>query len=99
MSTKELSAIGYDNKTPKFNGSNYAWWKNRIKNVNMGIDYECWLVVKNGPNTIVKTDAEGNKILKKDSELVTADYKLLEKNAKAMSILQQAIGETEYNRI
>uniref|UniRef100_A0A803LKY7 Uncharacterized protein n=1 Tax=Chenopodium quinoa TaxID=63459 RepID=A0A803LKY7_CHEQI len=91
MSTQELSAIGYDNKTPKFNGNNYAWWKNRIQNVIMGIDYECWLVVKNGPNIITKTDDKGNKVLKKDSELDTADYKLLEKNAKAMSILQQAI--------
>uniref|UniRef100_A0A803L0P8 Uncharacterized protein n=1 Tax=Chenopodium quinoa TaxID=63459 RepID=A0A803L0P8_CHEQI len=91
MSTQELSAIGYDNKSPKFNGNNYAWWKNRIQNVIMGIDYECWLVVKNGPNIILKTDVEGNQVPKKDSELVTADYKLLEKNAKAMSILQQAI--------
>uniref|UniRef100_A0A803M764 Gag-pol polyprotein n=1 Tax=Chenopodium quinoa TaxID=63459 RepID=A0A803M764_CHEQI len=99
MSTQELSAIGYDNKSPKFNGNNYAWWKNRIQNVIMGIDYECWLVVKNGPNIILKTDVEGNQVPKKDSELVTADYKLLEKNAKAMSILQQAIGETETNRI
>uniref|UniRef100_A0A803MU64 UBN2 domain-containing protein n=1 Tax=Chenopodium quinoa TaxID=63459 RepID=A0A803MU64_CHEQI len=65
----------------------------------MGIDYECWLVVKNGPNIITKTDDKGNKVLKKDSELDTADYKLLEKNAKAMSISQQAIGETETNRI
>jgi len=99
MSTQEHSAIGYDNKTPKFNGNNYAWWKNRIRNVIMGIDYECWLVVKNGPNVILKKDAEGNQVPKKDSELDTADYKLLEKNAKAMSILQQAIGETETNRI
>uniref|UniRef100_A0A803KMT5 Uncharacterized protein n=1 Tax=Chenopodium quinoa TaxID=63459 RepID=A0A803KMT5_CHEQI len=91
MSTQELSAIGYDNKSPKFNGNNYAWWKNRIQNVIMGIDYECWLVVKNGPNIILKTDVEGNQVPKKDSELVTADHKLLEKNAKAMSILQQAI--------
>uniref|UniRef100_A0A803MHV9 Uncharacterized protein n=1 Tax=Chenopodium quinoa TaxID=63459 RepID=A0A803MHV9_CHEQI len=91
MSTQELSAIGYDNKSPKFNGNNYAWWKNRIQNVIMGIDYECWLVVKNGPNIILKTDVEGNQVPKKDSELVIADYKLLEKNAKAMSILQQAI--------
>ena len=47
----------------------------------------------------MKTDSEGNMTPKKDSELVTADYKLLEKNAKTMSILQQAIGEAEYNRI
>uniref|UniRef100_A0A803MHS3 Peroxidase n=1 Tax=Chenopodium quinoa TaxID=63459 RepID=A0A803MHS3_CHEQI len=95
MSTQELSAIGYDNKSPKFNGNNYAWWKNRIQNVIMGIDYECWLVVKNGPNIILKTDVEGNQVPKKDSELVTADYKLLEKNAKAMSILQQAIARAQ----
>uniref|UniRef100_A0A803L3I7 Uncharacterized protein n=1 Tax=Chenopodium quinoa TaxID=63459 RepID=A0A803L3I7_CHEQI len=68
---------------------------NRIQNVIMGIDYECWLVVKNGPNIILKTDVEGNQVPKKDSELVTADYKLLEKNAKAMSILQQAIGQAD----
>ena len=67
MSTQKLGAIGYDSKTPKFNGSNYAWWKNRIKNVIIGIDYECWLVVKNGPNAIMKTDSDGNKTPKKDS--------------------------------
>lgn len=49
MSTKEMNVIGYENKAPKFNGKNYVWWKNRLKNIIVGIGYECWLVVKNGP--------------------------------------------------
>lgn len=92
MNNQELNAMGYDNKTPKFNGKNYAWWKNRMKNIIIGIDYECWMVVKNGPLAIVKTDSKRNQIPKKESEFVATNYKNLEKNAKAMSILHQAIG-------
>lgn len=99
MSTQEMNAMGYDNKTPKFNGKNYAWWKNRIKNIIIGIDYECWLVVKNGPLTIEKSDPEGKLVPKTEDEYISTDYKKLEKNAKAMSILQQAIAENETNRI
>ena len=99
MSTQEMNAMGFDNKTPKFNGKNYAWWKNRIKNIIIGIDYECWLVVKNGPLTIEKNDSEGKLVPKTEEEYISTDYKRLEKNAKAMSILQQAIAENETNRI
>ena len=99
MSTQEMNAMGFDNMTPKFNGKNYAWWKNRIKNIIIGIDYECWLVVKNGPLTIEKTDSEGKLVPKTEEEYISTDYKRLEKNAKAMSILQQAIAENETNRI
>ena len=99
MSTHEMQAIGYDNKSPKFNGKNYAWWKNRMQNIIMGIDYECWMIVKNGPAVVKQIDASGVVHIKKKSDYTSTNFKTLEKNAKAMSILQQAIGENETNRI
>ena len=50
------------------------------------------MVVKNRSLAIVKTDSKRNHIPKKESEFVATNYKKLEKNAKAMSILHQAIG-------
>lgn len=99
MSTQEMQSIGYDSKTPKFNGKNYAWWKNRMQNIIKGIDYECWIIVKNGLAVVKQIDSSVVVHVKKESEYTSTDYKTLEKNAKAMSILQQAIAKNETNRI
>lgn len=99
MSTQEMNDVGYDNKTPKFTRKNYISWKNMLrKNLMIGIDYEKWLVVKNKPIEIIK-DIDGTPFAKKESEYTSTDYKKLEKNAKTMSILQQAIRENETNKI
>lgn len=31
MNNQEMNAMRFDNKTPKFNEKNYAWWKNILK--------------------------------------------------------------------
>ncbi len=68
MSTHEMQAIGYDNKSPKFNGKNYAWWKNRMQNIIMGIDYKCWMIVKNGLAVVKQLDDLGVVHIKKESD-------------------------------
>lgn len=56
--------------------------------------YECWLVIKNGLIEIAK-EVDGSSITNKENEYTSTDYKKLEKNSKATSILQHAIGENE----
>ena len=69
------------------------------QNIIMDIDYECWMIVKNGPVMVKQINSSGVVHVKKESKYINTVYKALEKNAKAMSILQQAIAENETNRI
>ncbi|XP_074283209.1 uncharacterized protein LOC141607759 [Silene latifolia] len=62
-------------------------------------DYECWVIIQKGPLAITVTDSDGNSAVKSEESYVEADYRKVEKNSKAMSILQYGIGEQDINRI
>ncbi|XP_057248194.1 uncharacterized protein LOC130590182 [Beta vulgaris subsp. vulgaris] len=63
-----------------------------MKNLIIGTDYECWMIIKDGPRKVADK-ADGTE--KKESEYTSVDLKTLEKNAKAMSLLQQGIADNE----
>ena len=96
MNTQDLNNGTNGSRLPKFNGTNYPWWKNCMKNLIIETDYECWMIIKNGP---VEIEATADGTPKKESEYTSLDYKKLEKNAKAMSLVQQGIAENELNHI
>ncbi|XP_074311771.1 uncharacterized protein LOC141647472 [Silene latifolia] len=86
-------------KHPIFIGDNYSWWKNRMEHYVKSTDYECWLIIQKGPLAITVTSANGTSAPKSEDKYVEADYRKVEKNSKAMSILQYGIGEQEVNWI
>ncbi|XP_074277013.1 uncharacterized protein LOC141600670 [Silene latifolia] len=86
-------------KFPMFKGENYVWRKHRMEHYVKVADYECWLIIQKGPLKIEVTNDDGTKSLKSEDKYVEADYRNVEKNSKAMSILQYGIGEQEINRI
>ncbi|XP_074306142.1 uncharacterized protein LOC141641376 [Silene latifolia] len=90
---------GKHTKHPIFIGDNYSWWKNRMEHYVKSTDYECWLIIQKGPLAITVTSANGTSAPKSEDKYVEADYRKVEKNSKAMSILQYGIGEQEVNRI
>ena len=71
-----------------------------MSNYIKGEDYECWIIIKNGPLAITKKkEGTTNELeVKPESEYGEADYKKAEKNAKAMSLLQRGISPNEYSR-
>ncbi|XP_074300745.1 uncharacterized protein LOC141632058 [Silene latifolia] len=80
-------------------GDNYSWWKHRMEHYVKSTDYECWVIIQKGPLTITVTDSDRNNAVKSEESYVEADYRKVEKNSKAMSILQYGIGEKDINRI
>ncbi|XP_070031818.1 uncharacterized protein [Nicotiana tomentosiformis] len=86
-------------RPPLFNEKYYNWWKARIKDFLTAEDYELWTIVNQSPLIPTKQNAQ-NKIVPKDpSEFVVADFRIMEKNAKAKKILISRLGPDEYNRI
>jgi hypothetical protein len=63
-----------------------------------GNDWECWLIIKNGPNKILLVTTNGATVEKKEEDYIEADYKKAEKNSKAISLLQNGMVATEFDR-
>lgn len=70
-----------------------------MKNYIIGTNYECWKIIKHGPLSIDVTDDKGNKPTKNESEYSSTGFKIMEKNAKAMSLVQQGIVDCDVNQI
>ncbi|XP_074278305.1 uncharacterized protein LOC141601896 [Silene latifolia] len=90
---------GKHTKYPIFKGDNYSGWKHRMEHYVKSTDYECWVIIQKGLLAITVTDSDGNSAVKSEESYVEADYRKVEKNAKAISILQYGIGEQDINRI
>ncbi|KAH0720707.1 hypothetical protein KY284_005737 [Solanum tuberosum] len=87
------------NKPPLFNGQYCSWWKAMMETFIQAEDYELWNIIIDGPEYPTKKDAENNDVQKEKSEYEEADFKILEKNAKAKFILICGLGPDEYRRI
>ncbi|CAL9106917.1 unnamed protein product [Musa textilis] len=72
---------------PKFNGSNYTYWKTHIKIFLISIDFELWNIIKNDFQKSYLPMNEWNKSKKKVFTL----------NAKAMNALFYALDKNEFN--
>ena len=62
-------------------------------------DYELWMLIKNGPLIPTKLIEDGSKVHKKLEEFNAEDFKMMEKNAKAIKLLYFGLGPDEYTRI
>ena len=38
------------NRPPLFNGTSFAYWKNRMRIYIQSIDYDLWMTIQNGPH-------------------------------------------------
>ena len=63
-------------------------------------DYELWIIIKNGALVPTKPSEDGNTMIPKEpKEFNSADFKMMEKNAKAKKLLYFGLGPDEYVRI
>ena len=55
-------------RPPLFNGTNYSYWKERMKAFLLSTDYRLWQVIVNGPHILEKVTTYGFSIEKEETE-------------------------------
>ena len=85
-------------RPPYFDGSNYTYWKERMKIFIQSVDYKLWLVIKNGPS-IPKKVVDGKEVEKLEEEFNDQDMKKMEQNAKAKNIFYCAVNPDDFRKI
>ena len=74
---------------PMFNGTDYTYWKTRIRIILISIDFELWNIIENGFQKSSLPMNDWNELEKKTFAL----------NAKAMNALFCALDKNEFNRV
>ncbi|XP_057999032.1 spindle assembly checkpoint component MAD1-like [Hevea brasiliensis] len=85
-------------RPPLFNGSNYSFWKVRMRNFIQSVDIKAWQRIVKGPEIPLELHVDGYRE-KLEDEYNELDWKKVSSNAKALNILHCALDATEYNRI
>ncbi|XP_072087067.1 uncharacterized protein [Arachis hypogaea] len=88
-----------NNRPPYFNGSNYSYWKERMRIFVQSIDYNIWKIILNGPDVPTKQNADGEVVAKEDSEWTDEEKKKVELNAKAINLMHCAISFEEFRKV
>ncbi|XP_070042936.1 uncharacterized protein [Nicotiana tomentosiformis] len=86
-------------RPPLFNEKYYSWWKARMEDLLTAKDYDLLIIVNRGPLTPTKQKGYIETIPKDPFEFVVADFRMMEKNAKAKKILICGLDPDEYNMI
>ncbi|XP_016191848.1 protein CROWDED NUCLEI 4-like [Arachis ipaensis] len=89
----------FNNRPPYFNGSNYSYWKERMRIFVQSIDYNIWKIILNGPDVPTKQNADGEVAAKEDSEWIEEEKKKVELNAKAINLMHYAINFEEFRKV
>ena len=76
-------------RPPMFNGTDYTYWKTRMRIFLISMDFELWNLVENGFSKSSLPMIDWNELEKKAFAL----------NAKAMNALFCALDKNEFNRV
>ena len=90
--------VGISVRPPFFNGTNYTFWKTRMRIYIQSISYHLWKIIVSGPH-IPSILVNGISIPKLEEDWDENDIKQSEINAKAMNLLYCALDPSEFNRI
>ena len=85
-------------RPPMFNGSDYAYWKARMKIYLVSVDYDVWDIIDTGYTPLTEI-VNGIVTPKRKSRWDANEKKLYSIDSKAMNALICALDKTEYNRI
>ncbi|VFQ71650.1 unnamed protein product [Cuscuta campestris] len=85
-------------RPPFFDGTNYSYWKERMRIFVQSNDFKIWLAIKNGDNLPMKKI--GDTLIPKDEdEYDEADFKKAQLNATAINFLYCALNANNYQKI
>ncbi|VFQ82817.1 unnamed protein product [Cuscuta campestris] len=85
-------------RPPLFDGTNYSYWKERMRIFIQSNDYKLWLIVKNGCGVPMKKFGEVN-VPKTEEEFTDEDCKKMELNAKAINMIYCGVNADDYRKI
>ncbi|VFQ89733.1 unnamed protein product [Cuscuta campestris] len=85
-------------RPPLFDGTNYSYWKERMRIFIQSNDYKLWLIVKNGCGVPMKKVGEVN-VPKTEEEFNDEDCKKMELNAKAINMIYCGVNADDYRKI
>ncbi|VFQ66008.1 unnamed protein product, partial [Cuscuta campestris] len=96
-----IDGIGEGQSTtrpPLFDGTNYKYWKERMRIYIRSTNFQLWLVIKNGEEVPMKK--VGDKLIPKtEDEFDAEDIKKIENYAKAINMLYCAVNPDDYRKI
>ena len=85
-------------RPPLFFGSNYNFWKARMKIYIQANDYACWNIIENNP--IMPTEITKKRdVLKPQDEWTHLETKDVQNNTKIIHTLYYNLDVNEFNRI
>ncbi|VFQ99213.1 unnamed protein product [Cuscuta campestris] len=96
-----LQRIGEGQSTsrpPLFDGTNYSYWKERLRIYIRSTNFQLWLVIKNGEEIPMKK-VDDKLIPKTEDEFDVEDIKKIENYAKAINMLYCAVNPNDYRKI
>ncbi|VFQ86435.1 unnamed protein product [Cuscuta campestris] len=96
-----LRGIGEGQSTsrpPLFDGTNYSYWKERMRIYIRSTNFLLWLVIKNGEEIPIKKVGE-TTVPKTEDEFDAEDIKKVENYAKAINMLYCAVNPDDYRKI
>ncbi|VFQ89717.1 unnamed protein product [Cuscuta campestris] len=96
-----MTGIGEGHSTtrpPLFDGTNYTYWKERMRIYIRSTNFQLWLVIKNGEEVPMKK-IEDKLIPKTEDEFDAEDIKKVENYAKEINILYCAVNPNDYRKI
>ncbi|VFQ72974.1 unnamed protein product [Cuscuta campestris] len=85
-------------RPPLFDGTNYSYWKERMRIFIQSNGYKLWLIVKNGCRIPMK-EVDGVYLPKTKEEFDENDFKKMELNAKAINIIYCGVNGDNYRKI
>ncbi|VFQ61954.1 unnamed protein product [Cuscuta campestris] len=85
-------------RPPLFDGTNYTYWKERMRIYIRSTNFKLWLVIKNGEETPMKKVGE-TLVPKSEDEFDAEDIKKIENYAKAINMLYCAVNPDDYRKI
>ncbi|VFQ73469.1 unnamed protein product [Cuscuta campestris] len=85
-------------RPPLFDGTNYSYWKKRMRIFIQSNDYKLWLIVKNGCGVPMKKVGEVN-VPKTEEEFTDEDCKKMKLNAKAINMIYCGVNADDYHKI
>ncbi|VFQ79623.1 unnamed protein product [Cuscuta campestris] len=98
MSYAELSEGHSTVRPPLFDGTNYTYWKERMRIYIRSINFQLWLIIKNG-ETMPMKKVGATTIPKKEEEYDAEDIKKVEAFEKAKHVIFCAINPDDYRKI
>ena len=97
FASTSLSEGQSTHRPPLFNGTNYNYWKARMK-IYMQTDYSLWRIVQKGIDHPTKK-VDNEIVFKDEKDWTASEVANVELNAKAMNMLYCALDSNEFNRV